>query len=72
MDLTVSVPELTYSLCFKRPEFHCFVSAHAGIWVYVHMFKMPKTVSSKVTKYHKFSTTSQIMQNKVKCLDYRL
>ena len=37
---------------------------HAGFWLYVHMFKMPKTVSSKVTKYHTFSTTSQIIQNK--------
>ena len=27
VDLTVSVPEFTYSFCFKWPEFYCFVSA---------------------------------------------
>ena len=31
MDLTVSVPEFTYSLCLKWPEFHCFVSAAGGV-----------------------------------------
>ena len=39
---------------------------HAGFWLYVHMFKTPKTVSSKVTKYHTFSTTSQIVKKKKK------
>ena len=43
---------------------------HARFWLYVHMFKMPKTVSSKVIKYHTVSTASQIV-NKKKCLDVK-
>ena len=31
MDLTVSVPEFTCSLCLKCAEFHCFVSAACRI-----------------------------------------
>ena len=31
VDLTVPVPEFTYSLCLKGPEFHWFVSAACRI-----------------------------------------
>ena len=61
--LTVSVPEFTL---LKVTGILYFVSAACRILALCSYFKMPKTVSSKVTKYHIVSTTSQIIQKK-KC-----
>ena len=63
VDLTVSVPEFTFTL-LTVTGISLFCICRMPILAYVHMFKMPKTVSSKVTKYHTFSTTSQIIKKK--------